>query len=65
MLGAFDTTDVGRRAGELDRKAVRASAHSGSAKAASRDVVNGSLDASVDGHAREAGKDQEWELVAS
>ena len=65
MLGAFHTADVGRRAGELDGKAVRASAHSGSAKAASRDAVNRSLDASVNGHAKKAEKDQDWELVAS
>jgi len=65
MLGAFDTADVGRRAGELDVKAVMASAHSGSAKAASRDAVNRSLDAGVKGHAKEAEKDQDWEFVAS
>ena len=65
MLGAFHTADVGRRAGELDAKAVRASAHSGSTQAASTDAVNRSMDASVNGHAREAEKDREWELVAS
>jgi len=65
MLGAFDTADIGRRAGELDGKAVRASALSGSAKAASRDGVNRYMFAGVDGRAREDKKDQEWELVTS